>query len=205
VPELTVSVDVAIPPELRVRLAGLTDAVNPVPAETERETVPEKPPMLAAVMVDVPEEPATTLRVVALDARVKSDDCETDSVRETECERLPLLPVTMIVYEPGVVDPDVVIDRVDAAEPPEDKVRLELLNETTGGLLVAGEIPSVNVTVPVKPFRLVTVMVELELAPRCRVNEFGFAPIEKSAAELTDTWTVVECDKDPLVPVVVTV
>jgi len=123
VPELTVSVDVAIPPELRVRLAGLTDAVNPVPAETERETVPEKPPMLAAVMVDVPEEPATTLRVVALDARVKSDDCETDSVRETECERLPLLPATMIVYEPGVVDPDVVIDRVDAAEPPE--VRLE--------------------------------------------------------------------------------
>jgi hypothetical protein len=84
-------------------------------------------------------------------------------------------------------------------------VRLELLSETTGGLLVAGEIPSDNVTVPLKPFRLVTVMVELELAPRCSVNEVGFAAIEKSAAELTDTWTVVECDKDPLVPVMVTV
>jgi hypothetical protein len=203
--ELTVSVDVAVPPELRVRLVGLIDAVNPVPGETERETVPEKPPMLAAVMVEVPEEPASTLRVVALDARLNSDDCETVSVRETECERLPLVPVTGIVYEPGVVDADVVIDRVDIAEPPEDKVRLELLNETSGGLLVAGEILSVNVTVPVKPFRLVTVIVELELAPRCIVSEFGFAAIEKSAALLTDTWTVVECDRDPLVPVMVTV
>ena len=52
------------------------------------------------------------------------------------------------------------------AEPPEDRVRLELLSETTGGLLVLGETLSVNVTVPVKPFRLVTVMVELELDPR---------------------------------------
>ena len=52
------------------------------------------------------------------------------------------------------------------AEPPEDKARLELLSETTGGPLVTGETLSVNVTVPVKPFRLVTVMVELELAPR---------------------------------------
>ena len=98
-----------------------------------------------------------------------------------------------------------VIDRVDVAEPPEDRVRLELVSETTGGLLVAGETLSVNVTVPEKPFRLVTVMVELELAPRCSVNEVGFAPIEKSAAELTDTVTMVECDRDPLVPVTVTV
>ena len=98
-----------------------------------------------------------------------------------------------------------VIDRVDVAEPPEDRVRLELVSETTGGLLVAGETLSVNVTVPEKPFRLVTVMVELELAPRCSVNEVGFAPIEKSAEELIDTVTMVECDRDPLVPVTVTV
>ena len=83
-PELTVSVDVAVPPEPRVRLVGLIDAVDPVPAETEKETVPEKPPMLAAVIVEVPEEPASILIVVALDARLKSDDCETVRVRETE-------------------------------------------------------------------------------------------------------------------------
>jgi len=97
VPELTVSVDAPNPPELRIRLAGLIEAVNPVPVEREREIVPEKPPMLAAVMVDVPDEPASTLRVVALDARLKSDDCETVRLRETECERLPLVPVTGIV------------------------------------------------------------------------------------------------------------
>jgi hypothetical protein len=103
-----------------------------------------------------------------------------------------------------VVD-DVVIDRVVAAELPEDKVRLELLNETTGGLLVAGEMLRVRVIVPLKPFRLVTVMVELEPAPGCRVNELGFATTEKSVAVLTDTRTLVECDKEPLDPVNVTV
>ena len=70
--------------------------------------------------------------------------------------------------------------RVDPAEPPEDKARLELLNEITGGLLVAGEILSVRATVPLKPFRLVAVIVELALSPRCSVIEAGFALTEKS-------------------------
>jgi len=64
------------------------------------------------------------------------------------------------------VSEDVVIVRVETAEPPGDKVRLELLNEITGGLLVAGDRLLVRVTVPLKPFRLVTVIAELELAPR---------------------------------------
>lgn len=42
---------------------------------------------------------------------------------------------------PGVVDVEVVIVRVDTAEPPGDRVRLVVLNESTGGLLVAGAIP----------------------------------------------------------------
>src|SRR5207244_156977 len=74
-PELTVSVDVAVAPELRTRLVGFTVAANPVPAETDRETVPENPPRLAAVMVDVPEEPATILTVEELEARLKSACC----------------------------------------------------------------------------------------------------------------------------------
>jgi len=97
--------------------------------------------------------------------------------------------------------------RVDPAEPPEDKVRLELLNEITGGLLVAGEILSVSATVPLKPFRLVTVTVELALVPRCSAIEAGFAPIEKSCCAVwtTEIWMVVECDRVPLDPVTVTV
>ena len=94
---MSVSVDVAVPPELRARLAGLTDAVSPVPAEIERETVPENPPTLAAVRVEVPEEPASMLIVEKLDARVKSADCVTVRLNETECDRLPLVPVTKIV------------------------------------------------------------------------------------------------------------
>src|SRR5207244_9116341 len=107
-PELTVSVDVAVTPELRTRLVGFTVAVNPVPAETDRETVPENPPRLAAVMVDVPEEPTSILSVGELEVRLKSDACATVRLTEAGCERLPLVPVTMIVYEPGVVD-DVVV------------------------------------------------------------------------------------------------
>src|SRR6267378_5061324 len=97
VPELTVSVDAAVPPEVRTRLVGLTDAVKPAPAETDRETVPENPPTLAAVRVEVPEEPASMLIVEKLDARVKSADCVTVRLNETECDRLPLVPVTRIV------------------------------------------------------------------------------------------------------------
>jgi hypothetical protein len=97
VPELTVSVDVAVPPEVRVRLVGLTDAVNPAPAEIDREIVPENPPTLAAVIVEVPEEPTRILTVGELEARVKSADCVTVRLNETECERLPLVPLTRIV------------------------------------------------------------------------------------------------------------
>jgi hypothetical protein len=37
------------------------------------------------------------------------------------------------------------------------------------------------------------------------VNEVGFAAIEKSGTVLTETRTLVECDRDPLDPVTVTV
>ncbi len=94
VPELTVSVDVVVPPEPRTRLVGLAVALKPVPAATDRETVPENPPRLVAVRVDVPEEPASVLTVGPLEARVKSAVCETVRARLTECERLPLVPVT---------------------------------------------------------------------------------------------------------------
>ena len=100
---------------------------------------------------------------------------------------------------------DVATVRVDTAEPPGDKVRLELLNEITGGLLVAGDRLLVRVTVPLKPFKLDTVMAELELAPRTSVKDVGFAVIEKSGTVLTETRTLVECDNDPLDPVTVTV
>lgn len=100
---------------------------------------------------------------------------------------------------------DVVIVRFDPADPPEATTRLVLLREIAGGLLVAGERLVVNVTVPLKPFRLDTVTADLELAPRNNVTEDGFAAIEKSADVLTETTTLVECDRELLDPVTVTV
>src|SRR6266571_4425339 len=110
---LTLSVEVPCPPDVRAIEELLNDVlgpdvgettaerlmvpVNPVPAATDRETVPENPPRLVAVRVDVSEEPASMLTVAPLDARVKSALCETVRARLTECERLPLVPVTKIV------------------------------------------------------------------------------------------------------------
>ena len=56
--ELTVNVDVPVPPLVRVMLEGFRDAVRPE-GETfvERETVPVKPLRLVRVMVEVADEP----------------------------------------------------------------------------------------------------------------------------------------------------
>jgi hypothetical protein len=97
VPELTVNVDVGVPPELRVRLVGLTDAVNPVPDETDRLIVPVNPLILEAVMVEDPEEPASMLTVGEFEVKLKSAGPRTVRLSVTECERLPLVPVTRIV------------------------------------------------------------------------------------------------------------
>ncbi len=91
------------------------------------------------------------------------------------------------------------------AELPDDRTRLDVVREITGGLAVAGDRLLVRATVPLKPFRLATVIVELALAPSDSLSEAGFAPIEKSAALPTDTRTVAEWERDPLVPATVTV
>ncbi len=84
-------------PVLSARLVGLTDAANPVPDETDREIVPVNPLILEAVMVDVPEEPASTLTVGEFEVKLKSDGPGTVRLKVTECERLPLVPVTRII------------------------------------------------------------------------------------------------------------
>ncbi len=57
--EFAVSVDVPVPPLVRVMLEGLTYAVRPE-GETlvESETVPVKPLRLVTVTVEMAEEPA---------------------------------------------------------------------------------------------------------------------------------------------------
>ncbi len=52
-------IDVPVPPELRLTLAGLTETAGPAGlTELERFIVPAKPAMLLSVMDEVPELPA---------------------------------------------------------------------------------------------------------------------------------------------------
>ncbi len=61
------------PPEAKVTLAGLSEAVGPV-GETveETETAPVNPPTLVSVMADVPEDPGVIVSKVGLAETVKS-------------------------------------------------------------------------------------------------------------------------------------
>lgn len=76
------------------------------------------------------------------------------------------------------------------------------LNDT---VTPAGKPEADNVTLELKPFCGVTVMVDVTLPPCVRLNEFGDADNVKFGRSVTVSETVVVCDKLPDVPVMVTV
>jgi hypothetical protein len=67
-------------------------------------------------------------------------------------------------------------------------------------LVSNGETETDKLTVPEKPFWLVTVMVELEVSFATTFSERGLAEIPKSWPAVTVTVRVVERTMDPLVP-----
>ena len=70
---MRVAVELALPPAVRVRLAGLKVTVTPMGMESELSaTVPANPFMLFTVMVDVAVSPALTLTLVGLAETLKS-------------------------------------------------------------------------------------------------------------------------------------
>jgi hypothetical protein len=66
-----------------------------------------------------------------------------------------------------------------------------------------GEEDAESDTVPVKPLRALTVIVEVPEYPLLIISDVGEAEIEKSGV-VTCTFTVMLCTTDPLVPVTVT-
>ena len=61
---MMVSVDVPVPPDVRVMLVGLSEAVVPEgEVDVARLTVPAKPLRLVRVTVDVVAEPEVTVRL----------------------------------------------------------------------------------------------------------------------------------------------
>ena len=89
-------------------------------------------------------------------------------------------------------------DRVDDPEPP-----AIVLDESVHDRLVE-LVVTVRVTVPVKVFRGATVTVEVPLTPALMVTVVGLDEMTKSGDDWTETDTLVECEREPLVPVIVT-
>ena len=108
---------------------------------------------------------------------------------------MPLLPVTVIVYVPVPALLATFIVRVDF---PEVEIVFGVRLAVNAGGAVAD-----SVTVPVKPLRGVTVIVEVPEYPLLMVKDVGDADSVKSGLV---TWTVkvIVCIKVPLVPVTVT-
>ncbi len=93
--DVTVSVELADPPELRETGDGLADAPRPEGAtEVDRVTEPVKPFRLPSWTDEVPEEPAKIVMDCGLAEMVKST---TLTVTWTEWERDPMVPVTVTV------------------------------------------------------------------------------------------------------------
>lgn len=121
-------------------------------------------------------------------------------VKVVEWLKLPLVPVMVRVRVPGVALRLTNTDRVELPEPVMDV-----------GLNVGVTRPpwplTLRFTVPAKPFTPVTVTVDVPVVSRVTLMLVGESEIEKSGfgAGFTTSVTVVECDRLPLVPLMVRV
>ena len=157
-----VSVDVDDLPS--VILTELRDTSGPSgDTVTVRVTVPEKPERLVKVITPLADAPAEMVREDEPMDNVKS---LTVTVIITKCDREPDTPVTVTVYVPA----EPLHDSVDVAEAP--RPTLGSVNEQMRSV---EETEDPRFTIPVKPFRLLTVIAEVlgELAGMAK--ETGFA------------------------------
>jgi hypothetical protein len=142
---------------LVVVLAGLNDAVTPLGNPlAERATLPVKPFIAAMETVVAPLAPCTTLSVAGDTEMPKFAAAVTVSVTVVVCERLPEVPVMVIVDDP--VAAVLLADRVSVLVP----VVLAGLNDAVTPL---GSPLAERATLPVKPFVGATVMVVVLLLP----------------------------------------
>jgi hypothetical protein len=155
---------------------------------TERDTVPEKPLTLPIVTVVVAADPWTTVSWVGLTVSVKLCwEATTVTARVIEVLKLPEYPVTVTWYVPSPVPFVEKTVRTELADPPLWTVTFagfRLVESPRGGLVVE------NIeTLPAKPFKLVTINVDVPEEPRRMVRLDGFAEIEKLGVVLLLTAT----------------
>ncbi len=114
----------------------------------------------------------------------------------------PLVPVTVIVYVPAGVEAAVLIVRMEVADPPGLRGIVLGLNEVVRPVAEGGT-DAVSPTVPAKP-ALLRVMVEVAELPATKLAGLAVLAVTvKSAVTVTDTLAM--WDREPLVPVTVTV
>jgi hypothetical protein len=111
------------------------------------------------------------------------------------CVKLPEVP--RILTENAPVDAVLLADRVNVLVP----VALLGLKDA---VTPRGRPEAVKLTLPVKPFCGATVIVDVTLAPRARLNELGEAERAKFGGGVTVRETVVICARPPDVPEIVT-
>jgi len=90
---------------LRIMLVGINVQVRPEDGDTVevRRTVPEKPLMLESWIVDEPELPACTVRLVGLAAMEKSGG--SGKVTATVCEVVEVWPAESLTVNLTIYDP----------------------------------------------------------------------------------------------------
>jgi hypothetical protein len=168
--ELTVRVEVPVPPDVRVMLVGLREAVAPE-GETDaaRLIVPANALRLVRVTADCVDEPAVTVRLDGVETMKSATFTVTWMDRDVE----PLVAKVVTVYMPVVVELTV---SVDVPVPPLVRMILEGLSDA---VRPEGETLVESDTVPVNPLRLVRVMVEVAEEPAGIVIVVGLAEMLK--------------------------
>lgn len=161
-------------PEPPAMLDGVT-----VQAElfAARLTLPVKLFSGDTVIVDVPGELTTTVTVVGLAETVKSGAGVTLNVTVAECDKEPLVPVTVTVTDPVLVKVQL---RVEVPVPPVTEV----------GVRVQAELLEARATFPVKLLSGAMVMVEVPAEFTITLTAVGLATMVKSGGLFTVYATV---------------
>lgn len=182
-------------------LVGLNDAVTPDGrADADKPTVPLKPFCGVTVIVLVPVPPCVTVTVPGDAESVKFGINAAFTVREREVvlPKVPELPVTVIVTVPVVAVPLAVNVNV---------LVLAVLAGLKDAVTPGGRPDADKLTLPLKPFCGVTVIVLVPVAPCTTVKVLGDAERVKFGfgAAFTVRDSVVVLVRLPDVPVTVTV
>ena len=178
---VTVSTVLFETPDPNIMLGGI-EAVGPAGSTVVlRLTVPMNPFTLVRVTVDLALAPWSIFRATGLAWIVKSG-VTIVNLTTTLWDKLPLVPVTLMIHVLAGAPTAVMNVRVADAVPPDARITLVglILHEGQTGAGQSGEGEVNRLTVPANPLRLVNVIVEIALDPDCTFCEPGLAAIAKS-------------------------